>query len=185
MAKRRRFKCSKCDRKFSMAAHLARHMSTLHASKKAKAAKKKKGRVVAKKKRTAVSKPAARTAASGLGGALASMNAYRNHLSAQRSEIDNRIQAIDGALAAMGSGSAKLVVARRKPDKRPRGGSLKDYIARVLRGLARGKSVGDIAAAVKKAGYKSKDKRLSQSVGKAMAEMRNVTRVERGVYRLE
>ena len=39
MAKRRRFKCAKCDRKFSMAAHLARHMSTIHASKKIKATK--------------------------------------------------------------------------------------------------------------------------------------------------
>ena len=36
MAKKR-FKCSKCDRTFSMAAHLARHMST-HASSKKKAA---------------------------------------------------------------------------------------------------------------------------------------------------
>ena len=34
------FKCSKCDRSFSMAAHLARHMSTIHASPKARAAKK-------------------------------------------------------------------------------------------------------------------------------------------------
>ena len=38
----KKFNCSKCDRSFSMAAHLARHMSTLHASpqdRKAMAAK--------------------------------------------------------------------------------------------------------------------------------------------------
>ena len=55
----------------------------------------------------------------------------------------------------------------------------------MLRGLARGKSVGDIATAMKKAGYKSRDKRLNHSVGKALADMKNVNRVERGVYRLE
>ncbi len=183
MAKQRRFKCAKCDRKFSMAAHLARHMNTLHASKKAKATKKK-GRAVANKKRASVARPAGRTAASGLGGALASVKAYRDHLSTQRSDIDNRMLAIDVAMAALGASTAKPVVVRRRRGKAPRGGSLKEYIARVLRGLVRGKSVGDIATAVKKAGYKSKDKRLNHSVGKALADM-NATRVGRGVYRLK
>jgi hypothetical protein len=32
MAKQKRIKCSKCDRRFSMPAHLARHMNTLHGS---------------------------------------------------------------------------------------------------------------------------------------------------------
>ena len=37
-----KFQCSRCDRTFSMAAHLARHMSTIHSRKgKKKAAKKK------------------------------------------------------------------------------------------------------------------------------------------------
>ncbi len=173
MAKRRRFKCAKCDRKFSMAAHLARHMNTLHASKKIKAAK-----------RPSAATRAKRGSGSNLGGVLDSLEAYQDRLAAQRHEIDNRIQAIGAALAALGAGT-KPVVARRGRGKRPRGGSLKEYIARVLRGLARGKSVGDIATAVKKAGYKSRDKRLSQSVGKALAEMKNATRVGRGVYRLK
>ncbi len=176
MAKRRRFKCAKCDRKFSMAAHLARHMSTLHASKKVKATKKKRASVVVR---------ARRTPASGLGDALASMKAYRDHLAAQLSDIDNRIRAIDAALAAIGSGDPKPVVTRRKSGMGSRAGSLKAYIARVLRGLTKGKSVKDIAAAVVKAGYKSKDKRLSQSVGKALADMKNVVRIGRGVYRLK
>ena len=34
------FKCSKCDRSFSMAAHLARHMNAIHVSAKQKAAAK-------------------------------------------------------------------------------------------------------------------------------------------------
>ena len=43
---RKKFKCPKCDRKFSMAAHLARHTSTMHStkSKTKKAAKRKAGR---------------------------------------------------------------------------------------------------------------------------------------------
>ena len=173
MAKRRRFKCAKCDRKFSMAAHLARHMSTLHASKKVKATK-----------RARVATRAKQGAGSDLGGVLGSLKAYRDQLADQRNEIDNRMLAIDVALAALGAGAAKPVVVRRRRGQGPRAGSLKDYTARVLRGLVRGKSVGDIAAAVKKAGYKSKDKRFNHTVGKALADM-NVTRVERGVYRLK
>lgn len=46
----KKFKCSKCDRSFSMAAHLARHMGTLHASPKARAAKAATAKV--KKRRT-------------------------------------------------------------------------------------------------------------------------------------
>jgi uncharacterized C2H2 Zn-finger protein len=43
---RKKFKCPKCDRKFSMAAHLARHTSTMHGmkSKTKKASKKRAGR---------------------------------------------------------------------------------------------------------------------------------------------
>ena len=185
MAKKKTHKCTRCGRKFSMAAHLARHMNTLHASKKAKATKKKQGRAVGKKMRTSVATRANRGSGSDLGGVLGSLKAYRDQLADQRNEIDNRMLAIDVALAALGAGTAKPVVARRRRGKRPRAGSLKVYIARVLRGLARGKSVGDIATAVKKAGYKSRDKRLNHSVGKALADMKNVNRVERGVYRLE
>lgn len=36
MAKQKRLKCSKCDRRFSMPAHLARHESTAHRSGKRK-----------------------------------------------------------------------------------------------------------------------------------------------------
>ena len=49
----KRFKCSKCDRSFSMAAHLARHMNTMHisAQKKAAAKRKRKAKKAAKAKR--------------------------------------------------------------------------------------------------------------------------------------
>ncbi len=174
MAKSKTHKCTRCGRKFSMAAHLARHMNTLHASKKVKATK-----------RASVATRAKRGAGSDLGGALASLKAYRDQLSDQRTEIDNQMQAIDAALAALGAVTARSVVVRRRRGKGPRAGSLKEYIARVLRGLARGKSVKDIAAAVKKAGYKSKSKRWGHTVSKVLADMKDVTRVGRGVYRLK
>ena len=43
---RKKFKCPKCDRSFSMAAHLARHTSTIHGTKRKakKASKRKAGR---------------------------------------------------------------------------------------------------------------------------------------------
>ena len=44
----KKLKCSKCDRSFSMPAHLARHMSTHASPKKKAAAKKKRGRKKAK-----------------------------------------------------------------------------------------------------------------------------------------
>ncbi|MCH7592749.1 MAG: C2H2-type zinc finger protein [Planctomycetes bacterium] len=174
MAKRRRFKCTKCGRKFSMAAHLARHMNTTHASKKVKATK-----------RVSVATRAKRGAGSDLGGVLGSLKAYHDRLTVQRNEIDSQMQAIDAAMATLGAGAARPVIVRRSRGKGPRAGSLKEYIARVLRGLVRGKSVKDIAAAVKKAGYKSKSKRWGHTVSKVLADMKDVTRVGRGVYRLK
>ncbi len=44
--------------------------------------------------------------------------------------------------------------------------------------------VRDIAAAVLKAGYKSRDKTLGHTVGKLLAAMPNAVRVARGQYRL-
>ena len=176
MAKKKTHKCTRCDRKFSMAAHLARHMNTLHASKKVKAAN---------KGRASVATRAKRGAGSGLGGVLGRLKAYRDQLTDRRNEIDNRIQAIDAALAALGAGIARPVAVRRRRGKGRRSGSLKDHIARVLRGRSKGLSVKNIVAAVIKAGYESKDKNLDHAVGKALADMENITRIERGVYRLK
>lgn len=55
-----KFKCPRCDRTFSMAAHLARHKNTIHASKTARKAGKKKGRPKKKVRRRRVVKRAGR-----------------------------------------------------------------------------------------------------------------------------
>ncbi len=44
MAKQKKLKCSKCDRRFSMPAHLARHMNTTHEGGKRKVGMTRKGR---------------------------------------------------------------------------------------------------------------------------------------------
>jgi uncharacterized C2H2 Zn-finger protein len=44
MAKQKRLKCSKCDRRFSMPAHLARHVNSAHGSPKKKAGRPRNGR---------------------------------------------------------------------------------------------------------------------------------------------
>ena len=46
MARQKRIKCSKCDRRFSMQAHLARHMYTMHGADGRKAVPVRKGRKV-------------------------------------------------------------------------------------------------------------------------------------------
>lgn len=141
----RRFKCSKCDRTFAMAAHLARHQNTTHAAKtrtktvKKKAAKKKAAkrkvttrrvakRKVAKKKAAKrvvrkiarrAKRVARRTPQAPVGGTLPlvrQMQAYRAGLVAQRGHVDQQIGAIDKALSAMGTAP------RTRAAKAPRGG---------------------------------------------------------------
>ena len=56
MAKQKRINCPKCDRKFSMAAHLGRHMSTVHGSAKPKARKPRRGRKPGRRPGRAASK---------------------------------------------------------------------------------------------------------------------------------
>ena len=50
MAEKKSLKCPKCPRTFSMAAHLARHLSSTHASAKKKVAAKKKRKAKAARK---------------------------------------------------------------------------------------------------------------------------------------
>ena len=63
-------------------------------------------------------------------------------------------------------------------------GSLKDFILRVLRGRVRPMRVKDITAAVRKAGYATKNRTLDKSVGNALAATPQIVKVARGQYRL-
>jgi hypothetical protein len=79
------------------------------------------------------------------------------------------------------------VAAGRRPRAGRRGarqGSLKDFIGRVLSGHGV-MSVKEITAGVRKAGYKTRNKTLSKSVGIALAQMPGVEKVDRGQFRLK
>jgi uncharacterized C2H2 Zn-finger protein len=188
MAESSKFKCPKCERTFSMAPHLGRHLSTIHGAKKGKKTLKKKvARRAFRRKRGQIARTAQRQSATmgaGIAGAIGELSAYRDQLAAQRTEVDAQIAAVESALAALGAsaGGAQVRASGRRPSFRQ--GSLKDHIARVL-GARRGPmSVKDITAAVRRAGYRSKNKTLDKSVGNSLGKMRQVVKVARGQYRL-
>ncbi len=191
MAKTGRFKCSKCDRSFKMAAHLGRHMSTIHAAKartksaRKKAAKRGIQRRVRRRKaaRTSPRRPAMGAAAS----VLSQLRRYRSQLADRQAALSSQIDAIDEALAALGGryGASQVGTTRgRQPVAGPRAGSLKDFVGRVLRARRGPMSVKDVTAGVLKAGLKTKNKTLAKSVGVALADMPGVVKVGRGQYRL-
>ena len=106
---RMRFKCTKCDRSFSMVAHLARHVNAIH----------KKGRKTAAKKRPKVRRGrgskqanrARRRARLGVAARqpisegpallLAQLQAHHAKLLTQRRSLDSQIEAITRAITAM------------------------------------------------------------------------------------
>ena len=83
------FKCPKCDRSFSMAAHLARHKNTIHATAKQKAAAMKKAKRSTKKTVKRTSRPkgvAARVGLSRMG-----MEDLTDLIAAARQEATRRL----------------------------------------------------------------------------------------------
>ena len=106
---RRRFKCSKCDRRFSMAAHLARHVNAIH--------KRKAGGSAAGKKRTKVRRKVGRPKAASAkvghvrgrrGGPaqarlLAQMRTVIGELAARREALDDQIAALSAAMDTLKS----------------------------------------------------------------------------------
>lgn len=174
MPKRKSFACTKCGRKFSMAAHLARH-SRVHVLKRSK-------RVPRHTMRTA----RASTAVPGqFGSLIAQLRDSHRALAAERNALDTQVAALESALAVMGAASASrngATSARASSEYRT--GSLKAYIQRVLSDSGSPMPVAEVTDAVVRAGFKSKNKTLGTSVGIALAEMPTVRRVRRGVYGL-
>jgi hypothetical protein len=133
----------------------------------------------------------------GMSGAVKSLRAYRAELVAHRAGLDEQIAAVEQALAAMGGllmagrprrpvvGRRAFAGRRRRAGRRAaRPGSLKSYIADVMRGkdvIA----VKDVTAAVLDAGYKTRNKTLAKSVGIALTEMKQVRKVGRGRFRMK
>jgi hypothetical protein len=189
MAETGKFECPKCDRTFSMASHLGRHMHTIHGPKKPTARAKPAAKLGMRPgvRRAAF---AARQQPAIADGSLASvineLRAYRDGLGDRRSQFDTQIAAVEGALAALRANMYPVVTRARRTHRAAghRQGSLREFIERVLRARRGVMSVQDVTTAVRKAGYQTKNKKLDKKVQIALANLPNVIRVARGQYRL-
>lgn len=115
---RKTFKCPKCDRTFSMAAHLARHANTIHASGRGR---KRTGRPGKKRKAARLGRPPGRAVGSRRSAAkdgalrlLDGMRAYHGKLVAQRADLDSQIAGIEAAVGAMGGSTSRVARGRRR-----------------------------------------------------------------------
>ena len=92
---RKKFRCSRCKRTFSMAAHLARHKNTKHGTPGKKAAKKKTRKSKGKRR---VGRPKKRMSVAGL---RSSMRTHLSDLTRRRAGLDAEIAAIETAMGAL------------------------------------------------------------------------------------
>ena len=106
---RKKLKCSRCSRTFSMPAHLARHMNTTHATGAARAARQR----MDGRKGKAGRRPGATAVLAGgdvsftdSADLLSGIQAYHESLLAKRDQIDWEVSALGNALSALGSTQA-------------------------------------------------------------------------------
>ncbi len=195
-------KCSKCNRKFGMAAHLARHMSAIHRAPgtklRAGATAKKTGRRPGRPKGvrskvTAQSKPGngrrIQFAGDGPARVLREMQAYHGALMAEHTSLQARMDALTNAMATLGTvtpaGPTRTTTKRGRPaGSGVRPGSLKDHIVRVLRQTSKPIGPRDISKKVLRAGFKTKAKDISKAVSNKLPELKNVKKVGFGLYRI-
>ena len=101
----KKFKCPKCKRVFLMPAHLARHLNTIHASKQAKAAAKKKraqkrGKAKLARKQVRGGKPAP-TLSRVTVRVLKDMRACHAELAGQHAALEAKLAAVERAIEAL------------------------------------------------------------------------------------
>ena len=190
-----KFTCKRCKRSFAMAAHLARHMSTIHASEQRTMSN---AKTTKKAKRSTVKAKVVRTVAAsraeifaGPEGIVGAMQAYQSGLLAQHTFLDAQIDAVARAMEAIGGAGTPTGRTPRTGKKRGRPveavgrpGSLKSYIVRVLRQRSTPMSIQDIGMRVMKAGFKTKSKSLNGAVSNALQGLKGVKRVGYGKYQL-
>lgn len=196
------FKCSKCDRSFKMAAHLARHQRShgggARGPKAGRRVKKGPGRKMNRRGPIGGTRSGGFRASSLDGGAaqlLSQMQSYYSDLSSQRASLDTQIAGIENAISSIGGatpttragarrgrGPGRKISAGRKTASGARPGSLKDTIVRVLSQRSAALTPKDIASSVIKAGYKTKNKDLNKAISNTLPQMNNIKRVGRGLY---
>lgn len=139
--------------------------------------------------------PRAGSAVGAAAAAVSGLKAYHNALLAQRNDIDAKIAAVSDVLGQLGAGAAAAPAApavaagvrRGRPagggsGRRPREGSLKAFITRVMP-TGKVMSVKEITEEVMGAGYPTKNKTLAKSVGNILPSVPGVEKVGRGQFR--
>ena len=96
---KKKFKCSKCDRSFSMAGHLGRHMSAMHTRKGKKTVAKSKPR----KGKRKVGRPKGSKSHVRASGAASSMAgaSILAELETHQAQLENEMKAVRGAISAL------------------------------------------------------------------------------------
>ena len=193
---RSRFKCPRCTRSFSMKAHLARHMNTIHASgTRRKVAggrgrKRKLGRRGALRAGRHLLGP--RVTLDGVSRVVTDMRTCHADLLAERANLNAQIDALETAIHTMGGTAPRKrgrPAGRRATGRRRggrgragRAGSLKNLVVQVLRQRSGPMSPNEISDAVVKAGYQSRAKDLTKAVSNVLPTINNVKKVGFGSY---
>lgn len=186
-----KYKCPQCDRTFSMAAHLARHQSTIHAKGGGKAAGGSSGR---RPGRPPGSGRASYTGSNnGATQVLGAMQDYYDQLHRRRQEIESELAAVASAMETIGGSTPAAAPAKRGPGRPPsrgpiagtgRSGSLKEYVVTVLKQSSEPLSPREIAGAVQNSGYPTRAKDLTKAVSNLLPNVERIKRVGFGKYTL-
>lgn len=149
---------------------------------------------MAKKRKTRRNKGGRRKATgraaggAGTGGLVKQLQAYRSDLIGRQAGLQAEIDGLGAAIAALGGSVATAKAGRPRAGGGGRGrrgaraGSLKSYVLRVMKKGSQ-MAVKDIAVAVKRAGYSTNSANFANQVSNALAQMDELTKVERGRYR--
>jgi len=182
---RTKLRCTKCNRKFSMPAHFARHMNAIHGMGgqrrgSSKTAGRRPGRPKGSKNKIA---PSSATSVSAVGSddIVQQLENYRLDLENRRQQIDHALEGITTALQAFGGITTKRRVGRPRGSG-PKSGSLKNYIIDALKRANKPMSPREISAATVKAGYTSKSDDLTKAVSNALPTIPQVKRISFGRY---
>ena len=120
---------------------------------------------------------------------LAQMAAYRDQLVEQQAGLQAEIDKLSEAMSTLGAATTRRKVgrrARRGPRRGAAGvraGSLKSFILKVMR-PGQVMAVKDVAAAVRRRGYKTKSHNFPNQVSNALAQIPSVKKVSRGKFKL-
>ena len=186
------FKCKKCDRKFAMAAHLGRHMATIHGSGGARRKVVKPNSSPRRSVMANATRVSRNVVSAGHTDQLVSdMQTLHADLTAQRASLDAQLDAVADAMRVLGGAASISGVRGRAPARRGRtaagsgavrAGSLKEYIVRVLGQSSKPMSPNEIGDRIIKAGYKTKSKDLTKAVSNALPQVKGIKRIGFGQY---